>query len=329
MTLAVKQNIFASTPGQNARGRVSFLPFPRLSSGSMNEALLASSPAALCLIDRHNRLILVNDAMATILGESREKLVGRLATDLFAQADDRLARYHMLAEREKPLPSISVVWQGKPYQLCFNPMRGSDGRILGLSVAAFNSSHRAGIEQRLRASRRRLLALIRQDHLTGLLNRKGLELKINNELRRSRRANTPLGLLIVDIDSFKAFNDGFGHAAGDECLRSVANAIHGCLRRPADAASRYGGEEFILVLPDTDRGGALKVAERCRQAVERLQIAHPASPYGHVTISIGLESIAPKAAPCVFEALESADRALYRAKGEGRNRISLSGHRDS
>lgn len=329
MTVAVRQNTFATAVGQDAQGRVSLLPFPQPSSGSMNETLLASSPAALCLIDRHNRLILANDAMAMIVGESREKLIGRLATDLFSRADDLLARYYLLAERGKPLPSNAVVWRGRQYQLCFNPFRGPDGRILGLSVAAFNGSHRTRIEQRLRASRQRLLTMTRQDHLTDLLNRRGLEQKINSELRRSRRINTPLGLLMIDIDSFKAFNDGFGHAAGDECLRSVAAAIESCLRRPTDAAGRYGGEEFVLVLPDTDIEGTITVAERCRQTVERLQIAHPASPYGRVTISIGLTSIAPEAASCVFEAIESADRALYRAKGEGRNRISVSGHRNS
>lgn len=327
MTIAVRQNSFAVFADGDVQGSAGHLSFPFPSGGSISDSLLASSPAALCLVDRHNRLVLVNDAMASAVGAPAEALVGRLATALFPRAAGMLARCRELARLGKPLPAPEVAWRGKHYQLCFNPLTGAGGTIIGFSIAAVDCSHRVRFEQRLRASRKRLLAITRQDHLTGLLNRRGLELRIGSELRRCCRTKATLGLLVIDIDCFKTFNDSFGHAAGDECLRAVASAIRDCLRRPADSAGRYGGEEFVVVLPDTDEQGAAMVAENCRRAVERQGINHPASLYGRVTVSIGAAAVNPQVISSPTEAIDAADRALYRAKEEGRNRVSLPDHR--
>jgi diguanylate cyclase (GGDEF)-like protein len=128
-------------------------------------------------------------------------------------------------------------------------------------------------------------------------------------------------LILCDIDHFKRYNDTHGHQQGDECLRSVARTIAGSIRRPADVAARYGGEEFALILPNTHAEGAMHIAETIRNAVQALEIPHPASPSGsQVTLSLGVACIVPSAEGSPDKLLAAADQALYAAKGQGRNR---------
>ena len=125
---------------------------------------------------------------------------------------------------------------------------------------------------------------------------------------------------MLDIDNFKLFNDQFGHQAGDECLRAVAGQVARAAPRAADLAARYGGEEFVLVLGETDADGARWVAENVRQHVSELGILH-STPKRHVTISCGVTSVLPKSGLSFETLLRSADRALYQAKAEGRDRV--------
>jgi diguanylate cyclase (GGDEF)-like protein len=127
---------------------------------------------------------------------------------------------------------------------------------------------------------------------------------------------------MLDVDCFKGFNDTFGHPAGDDCLRRVSAAVRETLKRPGDTAARYGGEELAVLLPATDLTGAMVIGEQMRVAVASLAIAHPGSPFGHVTISVGAADMLPllvsdKAA----DLLCAADQALYQAKKTGRNRV--------
>ena len=159
------------------------------------------------------------------------------------------------------------------------------------------------------------------DALTGIANRRYCIEHLLLEYRRARRDRHPLSLLICDIDYFKKYNDKYGHLEGDNCLVRVANTISGELRRGGDLCSRYGGEEFVVVLPETDRPGACILAERIRQAIEALKIPHAASSISnYVTLSIGLAAESEE-----YDSHESllkrADEALYRAKRKGRNRI--------
>lgn len=129
-------------------------------------------------------------------------------------------------------------------------------------------------------------------------------------------------MLMIDVDHFKRYNDTHGHLAGDEVLKHVATAIRGSLARPADLAARFGGEEFIAVLPNTALAGARYVAEKARQAVENLRIRHDASTASkYVTVSIGVASTTPQRDRPLTDLLEAADVALYEAKN-GRNRIA-------
>jgi diguanylate cyclase (GGDEF)-like protein len=166
-----------------------------------------------------------------------------------------------------------------------------------------------------------LRALTITDPLTGLHNRRNFDVVCATEWERARRDQKPLTVLFIDVDYFKSYNDHHGHRAGDDCLAAVGKAVSQSLQRPADFAARYGGDEFVVLLPDTDTSGALDVARRVRAAVGALHLAHGASPFGRVTLSIGVAQMVPGPGHTSEELLERADRALYAAKQAGRNGV--------
>lgn len=162
-----------------------------------------------------------------------------------------------------------------------------------------------------------------RDPLTGLFNRSRLDCALEGELRRAQRSEDVLSLLMVDVDHFKAYNDIHGHVAGDACLRAVACTLTAVVHRAPDMVARYGGEEFACVLPGTAEPGAAQVAERIRRAVEELCIVHPGStPAGHVTVSVGVATVRGGRNITPDQVVDMADRALYRAKAEGRNTVA-------
>ncbi len=163
------------------------------------------------------------------------------------------------------------------------------------------------------------------DGLTNIANRRRFDEFLEREWRRGLRDGTPISVIMTDIDFFKAYNDTYGHEAGDEILKMVAGALSATLNRPADLVARYGGEEFVVVLPGTDSGGAALLAERLRGGVESLQIAHAGSRVGvHVTISLGVATMVPQRGVSPDVLVAAADQALYQAKHEGRNRVRVS-----
>ena len=168
------------------------------------------------------------------------------------------------------------------------------------------------------ASNRRLGILARQDALTGLANRRTFDERIAEEFRRARRHDLSLGLVMIDVDYFKHYNDRFGHPAGDECLRRVAAAVRRAVRRAGDLAGRYGGEEIVVLLPAT---GAFGAREQIRLGVAELVIEHPDSVHGIVTVSAGTSFVIPFDHASVEDLISAADQALYRAKAGGRNQV--------
>lgn len=174
----------------------------------------------------------------------------------------------------------------------------------------------------LESVNRELERLSLQDGLTGLSNRRHFDMALEEEFKRAMRAHTPLALLMIDVDFFKRFNDTYGHPAGDDCLKQLGTALRLAHSRPGDLAARYGGEELVVLLPNTDTGGAAELAERFRQAVLEQAIPHAGNPAGFVTVSIGVASCRPGRNQASGNALiEAADKALYRAKDGGRNRV--------
>ncbi|MFT4114739.1 diguanylate cyclase [Silvibacterium sp.] len=161
------------------------------------------------------------------------------------------------------------------------------------------------------------------DHMTGTMNRRTFDRELQREWNRAVREQGSLSLLMIDIDHFKAYNDHYGHIAGDECLSLVASLLRGAVQRGTDLVARYGGEEFAVLLPGTHDEGTVKIAERFHQAVQNAGILHAKSPLGHVSISIGVATLEPAPETQPSRLIRSADTALYQAKREGRNRVIL------
>lgn len=172
------------------------------------------------------------------------------------------------------------------------------------------------------AANRLLLTQANQDGLTQLANRRCFDNLFSNEWSRARRDKTMLALLMIDVDHFKKFNDCYGHLAGDDCLRQIADQLRAAINRPGDMVARYGGEEFAVILPQTDAAGARLVAERLQQNLHKAAIAHQDNPpWQVVTVSIGVAVLAPHRDMSCAELLQAADKALYTAKNTGRDRV--------
>ena len=163
------------------------------------------------------------------------------------------------------------------------------------------------------------------DELTGLRNRRYLNEALTNEYRRAFRDKTPISVLMIDIDYFKQLNDTYGHQFGDHCLVEAGHLLTGCIRRPPDIAVRYGGEEFVIVLPNTDVTGAIVVAEKIRHAFEQANIQYGEQSTA-LTISVGVAGEVPSARDEHESLLRMADDFLYQAKSKGRNRVEAGGH---
>ncbi|MBT5108153.1 MAG: diguanylate cyclase [Rhodospirillaceae bacterium] len=176
----------------------------------------------------------------------------------------------------------------------------------------------------LEAANEKLESLSYSDSLTQIANRRQFDDVLNKECQRAERNKSPLSIIVMDVDFFKRFNDNYGHAAGDECLKSVAMALCDCLARPTDLVARYGGEEFVCLLPETNGEGARKIAEQFLEAIRMLRIPHEHSAAADVvTISIGCLSVEHGRDLSPDRLVDEADRLMYQSKQGGRNRITV------
>jgi len=279
-------------------------------------------------LDAGFRLAYASPACLDLTGFSPEELHGRAAADLVhpedlawvnetlcvpLQAGWATARATYRSIRKDGM----VVW----LESIGRPLPGPAG---GHVMVTRDVSARMEMEHRLEEANLLLRGQAMQDPLTALANRRNVDEALGIEFRRSQRLQLPLGILMVDIDHFKAFNDTYGHPAGDACIRAVADAICAVLRRPTDLAGRYGGEEFAVLLPNTDEAGVAVTGERIRRSVQEMGLGHAGSEFGVVTISVGGAAIMPPigdVGPAAF--VDAADAALYAAKRAGRNGVRL------
>ena len=178
--------------------------------------------------------------------------------------------------------------------------------------------------EELEAANVELQIMAMMDGLTGIANRRYFDDYYERSWRTAIRLGKPISVIMADIDWFKKYNDAYGHQTGDDCLRQVAVTIRGQTKRAADFVARYGGEEFIVILPEADSEGAAKFAERVRQQVEALAIEHSQSPFGRVTVSLGVASAEPRLDDDPLLLIEAADKALYAAKNAGKNCVRWS-----
>lgn len=216
--------------------------------------------------------------------------------------------------REASLLSAGIV------ALCLGFLGALGYRLIGLMKRQNRvQSDLLDARDKLLEVNRGLKLLAMEDALTGLSNRRQFDLFIHSELGRARRTQSGFAVLMIDVDHFKAFNERYGHVAGDECLRSISTIITRHIKASWDLAARYGGEEFAVILPGTDYVGAFLLGEKIRQAVLQAGIPHNDAPEGVVTVSLGVAAFDPASGDQPDDLIDAADKALYVAKASGRN----------
>lgn len=200
--------------------------------------------------------------------------------------------------------------------------RNDQGEVLALIGFMFDITERKKTEEKLIALQKELEALSFKDGLTNIANRRQFDASFEREWEGARHSGLSLSVLLFDIDFFKQYNDLYGHVQGDKCLVDIAQTLSLALDSPRDLVARFGGEEFVVLLPETDRSVALKVAARCQRLIDKRAIVHAQSPHDQrVTVSVGVGTVTPSAQLKPSSFLEAVDRQLYLAKNNGRNRI--------
>ena len=208
-----------------------------------------------------------------------------------------------------------------------------DKSFLGTLCIARNIMVIKAVEEELLQTQHRLMDTVEElkkistlDGLTGIANRRFFEEYSEKEWRRAQRDKQSFTVVMIDLDSFKSYNDTYGHQRGDECLTEVAKVIKNSMKRPSDLAARYGGEEFVLTLPETDKEGGYKLAEQLRQQIMALRLEHKNNACGNeITISLGVATTIAEPDKLFSDLIDQADKALYEAKRSGRNRTGVFG----
>jgi diguanylate cyclase (GGDEF)-like protein/PAS domain S-box-containing protein len=297
----------------------------------------------LVVLDAAQQIVLWNGWMVPRSGYSAARVQGRALTEVFPELRGSRVEAAVLAALSENIAAAVPPSQGRsPFPL--REAGSFDGARIDQAVAVTpfseggerfclveirDVSNAVDRERRLLDHAESLRARSYVDGLTGIANRRHFDVALDRELRRAQRNGGALSLLLMDIDSFKAYNDHFGHQEGDACLVTVAQALAAMLKRPADVAARYGGEEFAAILPDTTLEQARAHANAIRLHVASLKLPHaPAAVHRHVTLSIGAACFdgAAHGLPAEPAALiEAADKALYAAKRGGRDRVVAHG----
>ena len=289
-----------------------------------------TSADGMWVIDDRFNVQRINEALLKFLGKRTDEVIGRKCYDLFSASichtpDCPIIRLQNDTKRvECDIETICADGLKTSFILTATPFQGFENEMLGMVAGLKDNTERKKTETALQKANQKLERLATIDGLTQIANRRRFDNCLTLEWKRMRREQSPLSLIMCDIDFFKLFNDAYGHQMGDECLRTVAQTIHRNIKRPADLAARYGGEEFAVILPNTSTEGAVLLAENIRKAVQRLKIVHVQSPLGgYVSLSLGVAGIVPSGKFAPETLIEFADKALYEAKKHGRNRVVL------
>jgi diguanylate cyclase (GGDEF)-like protein/PAS domain S-box-containing protein len=285
--------------------------------------LLADKTADLVTqIDGSGKRVYVSPASKDLWGYEPEELLGKSPLEVAHPADKGpLEEMLQLLQNGQSAPAVQYRARRRDGAYMWVETTGRPlGPGKGAMLSVRDVSVRKSMEDELSEANEKLMQMAMTDALTGLENRRSFDGALAKEFARSLRDQTPIALLLVDVDHFKKFNDSYGHQAGDECLKSIGDLLKEFARRPGDTAARYGGEEFAIILANTSYLGARQSAERLRRAVQELGIRHCESPFGRVTVSVGVAGEVPKEG--TEEGLiQLADAALYEAKAAGRNRV--------
>jgi diguanylate cyclase (GGDEF)-like protein len=310
---------------------------PHLPAGShahLSGRVLGLAKLGLIVLDANQRIVMWNQWMASHSGLSAHRVHTSELFDLFTELRGQRLEQAVQSAMQSNLPQqLSPSLNRSPFPLYPTGTWGGERIEQSVSVTPFSEgkeryclieisdiSTTVGRERQLRGQAEALRAQSYVDGLTGIANRRHFDVALDRELRRAIRNDGQLSLLLMDIDSFKAYNDHFGHQQGDACLIHVAETFAATLQRPADLAARYGGEEFGAVLPDTGAEQAALVAESIRARIAALAITHsPAAARPHVTMSIGVATFDKDKLCDAAAMLAAADGCLYAAKHAGRD----------
>lgn len=304
------------------------------------EGVLAAVNLGAIVIDGDQRIVLWNRWMARHSGLSADQVLGQDFFTLFAELRNKRLESAITQALQGNLQSLlSQTLHKAPFALYSNPAAAERGERMQQAIAvtpiAIDGAQRhcliqindvstaVGREKLLRDQTLVLRSQTFSDGLTGIANRRHFDVAIDKEMRRAKRSGSPLSLLMIDIDHFKAYNDHYGHQQGDACLTRVAGELSTMLNRSSDLLARYGGEEFAAILPDTDGPRAVLLAEAIRKGVRALNIRNGDDDgiERHITISIGVATQSCDAPLEIAALIGAADRALYLAKHAGRNRV--------
>lgn len=298
-------------------------------------AVYESLPVATCVIDRSLVFLAASQRYAQLMRTPLESLVGRSMIGLNpAQHIENTQRDFRAFDQDGVVPDHEVrLWDGI-YFVSVSAL-GAARPVQALSITLVNVTQHVNLQRELvmtigelTQAQSDVMQLAHTDALTGLANRRSLDLALARAMADDTSSTPGLALLMIDVDSFKAYNDAQGHLAGDDCLRRIARVLQAALEGPTDMAARFGGEEFVVLLPGRSIDAAHKVAEAIRQTIVELAIDHRASPHGVVSASIGVAHAArPGQADLdglTHALVQAADSALYAAKAQGRNRVCLS-----
>jgi len=279
------------------------------------------TPVSVVITDAAGVIEFTNDAFTRSCGYSRDEVTGQtpriLASGKTPKEIVKNLWDTLLAGREWHGEFCNRRKDGTEYieDTWISPLCDDEGNIEKFVAVKLDITKRRELEKTLER-------MSRTDALTGLSNRRAFEETLQREVSRARRTERPLSLLMLDVDHFKRYNDTYGHQAGDRALQRVADVLTTAGRRGGDTAGRYGGEEFTVILAETDEDAAVHVAEAIRQGIEALAVPHESSPTApHLTVSIGAATMAPGAAVDAEELIRLADTALYNAKAQGRNGV--------
>jgi diguanylate cyclase (GGDEF)-like protein/PAS domain S-box-containing protein len=299
---------------------------------ALHKLVVDNSRDAIVLGDLDGTRTYVSPGIKALTGWEPKDLVGKVLRDAIHPAD--LADVEMamralragseggtLEYRERKRDG-DYFWAEGSLRVYRDP---ATGRPIGFLNLVRDITERKRSQEHLQSAYRAMESLVVVDALTGIANRRRFDEVLATEWRRALREGEKLSLLLIDADHFKRYNDTYGHVRGDSCLKQIAEAAMDVVLRPGDLVSRYGGEEFAVVLPGTDEAGAKAVAEDICLAVRNRRLPHEGNAPGIVTVSVGCTTMVPQRGKTPQDLIESADQALYRAKGRGRNRVVVAG----
>lgn len=310
-------------------------------------AILDTIGAVVCVMNIEGKIILFNQAGQKLTGYTEEEVLNRHPWDMFilpAEISRVKKVFNNLTLGNFPNTNINY-WLTKSGDTKLiswsNTAQGDEeGNIKYIIATGIDITDQKKAEEKVALQQKNLESLVAkrtaelnnaykklelvayQDALTGLNNRRFFNITLQNEIRRTRRGHRPLSLLMCDVDYFKAYNDTYGHVAGDKCLQEIANILRRHFQRASDLVARYGGEEFCVILPDMEFNEVKLLSEQLRTGIMQHRIDHQASQVAaYVTISIGIVTCLPEAGCDADMLIRTADKALYAAKNHGRNRI--------